>query len=91
MPIFFNAQFSFNILYYFLFFLFLIQNIVIIQSIVSESKHSLWVDILEGAPQGPILRLLLFNIFLCDLFIVINTTYIASYADNSTAYVVKKR
>ena len=90
MPIFFKAQFSFNITYYFLFFLFLIQNIVIIQSIVSEPKHSSWADILEGAPRGSIFRPLLFNIFLCDLFfIVINTTYIASYADNSTPYVIK--
>ena len=28
--------------------------------------------------------------FLCDLFIIIDTTYFVSYADNSTLYVIKK-
>ena len=30
-----------------------------------------------------------FNIFLCDLFIIIDTTYFASYADDNKAYVIK--
>ena len=32
---------------------------------------------------------LLFNIFLCDLFIIIDTTYFATYADDNTPYVIK--
>ena len=35
-----------------------------------------------------ILVLLLFNIFLCDLLFIINETDFASYADDSTLYVV---
>ena len=40
-----------------------------------NSKYSAWGDILEGVPQGPTLRSLLFIIFLC--------------ADDNTSYVIK--
>ena len=41
-----------------------------------------WEDILFGVPQGAIL----FNIFLSDLFLVVDDIDIANYADNSTIY-----
>ena len=37
-------------------------------------------------PQGSILGSLLFNIFLCDLFLVMENIDIASYADDDTSY-----
>ena len=41
-----------------------------------------WEDILSGAPQG--LVPLLFNIFMCDMFLIPKTVYFTSYADDNT-------
>ena len=41
---------------------------------------------LFDVPQGFILKLLLFNIFLRDLFFIINQTDSVSYADDSTPH-----
>ena len=53
-----------------------------------NSNYSLWIDILEGVPQGFIMEPRFFNIFLCDPFIIIDATYFASYADDNSPYVV---
>ena len=45
-----------------------------------------WEDIISGVPQGSILGLLLFNIFLCDLFLDDENNYFANYADDTTPY-----
>ena len=41
-----------------------------------------------GVPQGTILGLSLFNIFLADLFFILKDVDIASYADDNTPYVI---
>ena len=41
-----------------------------------------------GVLQGSILRRLLFNIFLADLFFITSTADIASYANDNTPYIV---
>ena len=53
-------------------------------------SFSEWQEILTGVPQGSILGPLLFNIYLCDLFLVLEGTDIASYADDNSPYSCNK-
>ena len=55
-----------------------------------NSNFSSYLDIFQGVPQGSILEPLLFNLFLCDLFLFLEEADIMSYADNNTPYVCSK-
>ena len=52
-----------------------------------NSEFSPWEEILFEVPQGSILGPLLFNIFLCDLFLIRNYVELASYADDNTPFI----
>ena len=51
-----------------------------------NSEFISWEEILFGVPRRSILGPLMFNIFLCDLFSLINDVEFASYADDNTPF-----
>ena len=56
------------------------------QRIKIGSAFSNWSKVLRGIPQGSILSLLLFNIFINDIFFFIEKSEICNLADNNTLY-----
>ena len=51
-----------------------------------NNSYSEWLAVMFGVPQGSILRPLLFNIFLADLFFIHSDIDIANFADDNTPY-----
>ena len=56
------------------------------QRVKINQAYSSWKDIIYGVPQGSILGPLLFNIYLCDLFLFTEDLDVANYADDTTPY-----
>ena len=74
-----------------------IDSLNILQGYLSNRKQRTKLDsfyssceaILSRVHQGSILRSLLFNIFMCDMFLILKATYYIGYADDNTPFVVR--
>ena len=53
-----------------------------------NNAYSSWKEILSGVPRGSILGLILFSIFLSDLFLVLKDNDFTSYADDNIIYYI---
>ena len=61
------------------------------QRVKNNSSFSSYLDIFQGVPQGSILGPLLFNLFLCDLFLFVEEADIMIYADDNTPHVCSEK
>ena len=53
-----------------------------------NNSFSKWSDIRSGIPQGSIIGPLLFNIYINDIFYIVNENYLTNYADDNTPYAI---
>ena len=60
------------------------------QRVKINNFYRLWSLIKHGVPQGLVLGPILFNIFLCDMFFIVDNKDIVIYADDNTPYSVGK-
>ena len=55
-----------------------------------NKSFSRWTELLQGIPQGSVLGLLVFNIYLNDLFFLVNYTEVFNFADDTTFFAYNK-
>ena len=54
-----------------------------------NNSFSEWADTKSGIPQGSIIGPLLFNIYINDIFFIVDEKKLANYADDTTPYAIE--
>ena len=54
-----------------------------------NSFYSSWKAVLYRVPQGSILGPLLFNMFMCGIFLILKATYFTGYAADNTPFMIR--
>ena len=57
------------------------------QRVKINGSFSTWKEVQKGVPQGSVLGPLLFNVYINDLFLLMNRAEICNYADDTTIYI----
>ena len=57
------------------------------QRVLVNNNSGSWEKIIAEVPQGTILGPLLFNIFIYDLFLIVSSSNLSTYADDNTLFV----
>ena len=60
-----------------------------IQRTKVDEAISTWLEIAYGVPQGSILEPLIFNIYICDIYLFSRDIYMANYADDCSPYKIR--